>query len=74
MKKKHRTVKLHLCRETVRNLNSPELGQVVGALPTGTCNEPPTEYLCPKDPPHITDGCPTYGGYCTIDCVTWRNC
>lgn len=72
MKKRRLSTKLHLSRETVRNL-LPELASVVGAVPTGTCDCPPTAYLCPREETG-TAGCQTYGNFCTIDCQTWRGC
>jgi len=54
--RKKRTAKLHLCRETVREL-SGDLSHVAGAVPTNTCDCPPTQYLCPR---MDTSVCPTW--------------
>jgi hypothetical protein len=58
MKKKTKTKKLTLARETVRRLAHPELRQVAGAIHTDDCmtgNCPTAETPC--DP--VTFVCPT---------------
>lgn len=80
MKKKRLMTKLHLNRETLRNLDRAGLGHAIGGIRT-TADVPETQCLCPKEPNDETygcggpiytgpfyPGCPSYGTACTVGC------